>query len=112
MKTRAPRNVPARFSFQDVLLRAEGWGHLTEIHSAGAELLSYFRLCRGEALSLDFELAGVSFVAVRARVLSSAKDADGYFYADIRFTDHEFRSRLGAHLSAVLAGGIDVEIRR
>ena len=103
MKRRGAKLVPVRFSPNVPDGGAEGWGRFTRLAANGGELLTRFRLQKGDRLVLDFELTGERFGAFPAQVARAATDIDGYYAAELRFLGPSSQVRLGRVLRDLLA---------
>ena len=103
MRAGSPRWVPAAFGFPPEQARRECWGRLVELSASGARLASLTRLRGGDSLTLRFELPDGGVEGLRAAVVRARRDADGYWFADLRFPEARDRVRLGRSLSRVLA---------
>ncbi len=97
--------IPVKLAFRETAARLEAWGWLSELAASGARLLSSAELRRGEELLLDFELAGEPFEKLSSRVRWCERDEDGYWDAELSFTDEIPRRRLARLLLEVLARG-------
>ena len=102
---RSARRVPAKLEFAQTAARLEGWGWLSELAASGARLVSAAELRRDERLLLSFELAGEPFEKLSSRVRWVERDEDGYWDAELSFTDEVARRRLARRLLEVLARG-------
>jgi hypothetical protein len=100
---RAAIYVPVLLRFEPASARLDAWGRLTRLTSGGAELSTATRLVRDEGVLLSFELGGVRFDEVRARVAHAEDDVDGHRLVELRFLDEVQRRALAKALVDVLA---------
>jgi hypothetical protein len=100
---RAAAYVPVLLRFEPASARQDSWGRLTRLTSGGAELSTATRLVRDEGVLLSFELGGVAFDAIRARVAHAEDDADGHRLAELTFRDEVQKRALAKALIDVLA---------
>lgn len=98
MKAGAPRLIPAVVAFPEDAARCETWGRLLALGPERARLSTRARLSRGELVYLDFELPGERFRRLRASVLESRDDEDGYTLCELGFLQKADRVRLGRRL--------------
>lgn len=101
MKTAS--QVPALIAFEGASARADAWGRLVELSAVGANLMSQSELRKGEFVALSFEAAGESFKGLRARVDWVERDADGYWLAELSFTQEIEKRRLAKILLDALS---------
>jgi len=78
------------------------WGRLTALSSDEAEFLSHFELPAGKTLALSFELGGVAFEDVRARIRTALRDPDGYYNYALAFTAPDQRELLRSAIETQL----------
>ena len=103
MRVRSPRQVPLRFAFPQADGREEGWGRFEDLAATGGRVLTRFRLEGGDVFTATFTLFGETFSETPARVSRAWIDADGYFAAEVRFTDEVVRRALSRVLHSLLA---------
>lgn len=102
---RSAARVPAKLEFESAAARLDAWGWLSELAASGARLLSAAELRRDELVLVTFELAGEPFEKLSSRVRWISRDEDGYWDAELLFTDEITRRRLARRLLEVLARG-------
>ena len=100
---RAAVYVPVLLRFEPASARQDAWGRLTRLTSGGAEMSTATRLVRDEGVLLSFDLGGVGFEEIRARVAHAEDDVDGYRLVELRFLDEAKRRALAKALIDVLA---------
>ncbi|MFI5344831.1 MAG: hypothetical protein ACHQ51_00505 [Elusimicrobiota bacterium] len=100
---RAAVFVPVLLRFAPASARQDSWGRLTRLTSGGAELSTATRLVRDEGVLLSFELGGVRFDEIRARVAHAEDDVDGHRLAELVFLDEVQRRMVAKALVEVLA---------
>lgn len=79
------------------------WGRLTSVSPEEAELLSHFELPAGRVLALSFELGGVPFEEVRAKIKTALRDRDGYYNYLLIFLDPAQKALVRAAISSARA---------
>ncbi|MFA5140958.1 MAG: PilZ domain-containing protein [Elusimicrobiota bacterium] len=103
MKGRALTFVPVVIEFPEHEARSESWGRFLDLSPTGARLMTRTPLRSGDTVHLSFELPGGGcFKQVRAGVVCSARDEDGYRVCRVRFSAAGERVRLGRALRALL----------
>lgn len=97
MRTDAPAAIPVLIAFPDGA-RDEGWGRFTDLSASRARLVTRTWAKKGEGLLLAFELGGEGFREAPCVAERSARDADGYYVHDLKFTDEVLKRRLARAL--------------
>lgn len=95
--------LPVAIDFPEAAARQAGWGRWIRLASNGGRISTRFQLKEGDAVFLSFELAGRSIERLPARVDSSRQDDDGWWAAEVRFSDAAARSGFGRLLRELLA---------
>lgn len=103
MKIPSIKQLPVRFSHAGPEARADGWGRFTRFSANRAELLTRFRIERGDRLLLSFELHGERFHERAAQVIRASTDMDGYYGAQLRFQSVTTQVKLGRVLRDLLS---------
>jgi len=103
VRPRLPRKIPASFSFAPELARQDAWGWLEELSASRARLSTLCVLRRDERLSLDFFLGDRRLGQGAARVIGAKKGEDGFFRAELAFTDEVFKRDLSRAILRMLA---------
>jgi hypothetical protein len=75
------------------------WGRFVSVSPEEAEFLSQFELPAGRMLTLSFELGGIAFEHVRARIKTVLRDGDGYYNYLLIFADQEQKNSIRAALN-------------
>lgn len=103
MAAASARAVPVAISFPGPGGRFDAWGRFTELFAAGAKLATLALLNRGEKLSLSFQLSDEVFKGLPAEIIAVEQDADGAYWAELRFLDQVEQRRLSRTLLDILS---------
>ncbi|HVA67007.1 MAG TPA: hypothetical protein VNK24_08805 [Elusimicrobiota bacterium] len=103
MRARLPRKIPAAFSFAPEIARQDAWGWLEEISASRARLSTLCALRLDERLFLDFSIGDRRLGPGAARVSLAEKGEDGFFRAELAFTDELFKRKLSRAILRMLA---------
>jgi hypothetical protein len=101
MKTAA--RIPVLIRFDGAAARSDGWGHLDELSAIGGRLETQSELKENELIEVSFQVAGEKCDAWPARVRRAEWDRDGFWQAEVRFTDETRKRRLAKVLLDALS---------
>ncbi|OGR82625.1 MAG: hypothetical protein A3J74_06615 [Elusimicrobia bacterium RIFCSPHIGHO2_02_FULL_57_9] len=103
MTASSARAVPVALCFPAPAGRLDAWGRFMELFASGGKVASLALLERGEKLALSFEVGDEAFKALSAEIIDARQDADGYYWAELRFLDEVEKRRLSRALLDILS---------